>query len=281
MEEQRLLSQNLEYFQNELLPYYLVLHTSSGAIVINIQKENLKHLLGIPHSNFKLNNIRPIEFFEDLEQNKYDLFDLIDKDRFYENNLLYEEELIYRKNYYFTTVFNSLINSPKIYLYRKTYLNNQFDADYVHFQIDDGFGLYIGIVGDIDSGYYFFNSVLAESDNPRKYLTSSSKVKITKIERIKKDDFNPESFKFVRSKNYQNKCVPTAPKKKKNLDYKALKNTINKKLEPHLNISVGRYGKNSIQVYKDSNCIETNEHIPNELTDVNDIVNYLMEKYLK
>lgn len=275
--ERELLKQNLEYFNQELLPYYIILHTTKGAIVINVQKENLKHLLGVPHSNFKLCNLRSKKFYEKLLDDKYDLFDLIDKNRFYDNNLLYEEELIYRKNYYFKTVFSSLFNLPEIHIYQKKFVNDQFNTDYIHFQLEDNFGLYIGIVGDDSSDYHYFNSVLAEYDNPTKYVTGP-KIKVTKIQKVEKDKFNPNDFKFIHSKNYhiKNENEEIA---KKSVDFKRLKNSINKLLAPNLKITLGKYGKNTIQVYKNDECIQSKENIPLNLTTANEIANYLMGKY--
>lgn len=78
MEEKDLLRKNFEYFENELLPYYILLHTSKNTMVIKVQKENLKHLLGVSHvANIKFNNICPIKFYNNLQNYKYNLFDLI------------------------------------------------------------------------------------------------------------------------------------------------------------------------------------------------------------
>lgn len=276
MEAATLLQNNIDYFNKELLPYYVILHTSKGAIVVDIKEENLKYLLGVPHSNFKLNNIPAKRFYTELNQGKYTLFDLIDKARLKDFNLLYEEELIYSKNIYFISVFTSLFNNPEIYLYQKIYKSNVFDTDYIHFQYQNGYGLYIGIVGNLTDDYHYFNSILAEANNPRKHLTGS-KIKITKIERIKKEEFDATKYTFSPSKHNATRLIGKTGIKKINL--KQLVPKINELLTHHLKVEYGKFGKNTLQIYKNDVLIEPKEKVPNEYTNSEEIANYIMSKY--
>ena len=140
MEEQNLLHDNLEYFEKELLPYYVLLYAKSGPIVIDIKKENLKHLLGISHATSILGNIPAKEIYERIKLNRYNLFHLIDQDWFINNKLYYEEELVFRKNYHFIEAFDSLLFSPNLYLYSKQYSSGDFDIDYIHFKLNIDYG---------------------------------------------------------------------------------------------------------------------------------------------
>lgn len=280
MEEKDLLRKNFEYFENELLPYYILLHTSKNTMVIKVQKENLKHLLGVSHvANIKFNSIRPIEFYNNLQNYKYNLFNLIDESRFKNNNLFYDEKIVYQKNYYFKEAFTSLLSTPNIYIYKRDFRSGYFQTDFVHVQINENIGLYVGIVGDEFSNYHYFNSVLAEYDNPKKYLTGP-KIKVTKIEKITTEEFCEENFNFFPSKNYKPLKEMSQKKSGKVINLKALLKKINEELNPNLKISIGRYGKNSIQVYKNDTCIETKEKIPYDLLTAKEIAQYLLDKYV-
>lgn len=178
--------ENLSFFTRELLPYYIVLHSANGLIKIDVKKENLKHLFGVGHSCLKLNKIRPLKFFDELSNGKYNLFDLIEYNRFKLGKLFYQEKLILKKNLFFKSIFESLLNSPQIYIYAKGTSNGKFNTDYLHFKLENGNGIYLGFVIDKKTGLYYFNSILVESECPKKYL-NGKQVKITKIERILKE----------------------------------------------------------------------------------------------
>lgn len=276
MEEKNLLQSNLEYFNNELLPYYIILHTAKGAIVVDVKEENLKHLVGATHSTLAMNRMRPIDFYTGLTNKELTLFSLIDEERFNNEELLYEETLIYNKNYYFQTAFDTLIQSPSIYLYRKASNNDLFDTDYLHFKYENGAGVYIGIVGDTDSDYHHFNSILAELDKPEKYRTGG-KIKITNIERIKKELFKEDKYKFSPSKRFQTHA--SSQKQTKSRNFKKIKNEINKLLPDHIKITVGSYGNNSVQIFIDGNCTETKASIPNQYNTAKEIANFIKDNY--
>lgn len=277
MEAATLLQKNIDYFNKELLPYYVILHTSKGAIVVDIKEENLKHLLGVPHSNFRLNKISAKRFYNELNQGKYTLFDLIDKERLKEFNLLYEEDLIYSKNLHFISVFDSLLNSPTIYLYKKINISDLFDTDYIHFQINNGFGLYLGIVGNTTDDYYYFNSILVEANNPNKYITGK-RITITKIERVRKNKFDASNYCFCSSKHHKSVLSNKPNTKKINLKQAILE--LNPLLLPYnLKVGYGKFGKNTLQIYKKDVLIEPKEKVPNECINSEEIANYIISKY--
>lgn len=277
MEERNLLHDNLEYFEQELLPYYVLLYAKNGVIVIDIRKENLKHLLGISHTTSTLGSLPAKKIYERIKSNQYDLFDLIDYDRFINEQLYYEEELIYKKNYHFKEAFNSLLSSPNLYLYQKQYSTGDFDTDYIHFELIMGYGLYIGICGDENSNFHYFNSIFAEYQNPEKYK-NGTRISITKIEKILKDDFNSENYRVMISRHFKSKNLKST--KVKAIDYKRLKTKINKILiEYDMSITIGTYGKNSIQVYKDNECIDKRADIPKKLSSEIEIATYIISKY--
>lgn len=199
MKKNSLLQQNIEYFNKEILPYYIILHTSNGAIVIETKEENLKHLLGVSHSFISSSKISAKRFYNNLMQGHYTLFDLIDEERYKTLKLTYEEELIFRKNKYFCSTFTTLFDTPNLYLYRKKN-NSEFNTDHLHFQLVDNCGLYIGIRGNSNNNYYCFNSILVENTNPKKYLTGT-RVRVTKIERIRKIDFSEGLYTIYPSKH--------------------------------------------------------------------------------
>lgn len=277
MEENNLLKQNLDFFEKELLPYYIILHTANGSLVIETKETNLKHLLGVGYAELPLRNIKSSIFFEELKKDNYNLFDLIDYERYESDKLKNEEEMIYNKNFFFIEIFKNLISSPNIYLYRKPNNNYDFKTDYLHFKLNDECGLYIGIIGHDDNHYHSFNSIIAERKKPEKYLTGS-RISVTKIERVPKESFDPSNYNFLKSKHYQIKSPTITKEKPRNM--KQLKDKINQiLLKSDIKITVGMYGKNTIQIFKNGKQIETNAKIPSEMKSVQEISKYIIDNY--
>lgn len=251
----KILKQNHTYFKEELLPYYILVNTLESSIFIDVEEQNLRHLLGVNKTfNDKYRNMTAKKFFHVLNNKNIDLFEIIDKQRYMDNHLTTDELHILRKNYSFITLFESLFSEPNIQLY-KIKPGDNFDADYVHFTFINKGGGYIGIIGSDKNNYHYFNSVILENDNPKKYRGYPIVVK--SIEKIKKEDFRFRDYKFVHSKRF---ITMQKEKKKtvKKMNLKLKKKEINTLLNNDVKIEIGQYGKNTIQIYFNSQLIEKN-----------------------
>lgn len=256
-----LISDNLIFYNEEILPFNFVVYTSKGEIVITPQKNNLKHLLGLGKSNNVAFSKMPADLLYDKINNKKDatsIFEFIDKKRYLDNNLYMDEQHILNKNLFFQDIFKEFIYSPNISLFYKK-SGDFFDCDYIHFCYINKAGGYIGIMGDKNSNYHFFNSIIYEFDSPNKY--KGTKIVIYKIERIKKDLFCVDNYKVIPSKRFKkNNSTKSPDKKSKKNNVKKMLNKINIYLNENLKVSIGMYGKNTIQVYKDNVLVEDINH---------------------
>lgn len=198
-----ILLENLEYFENEIMPYIIVLHTSEGAIVIKSIEQNYMHLIGAQHSPLIQNLPKAKVFNKKIKNKEYDLFTLISENNYNNNQLTIDERNICNKNLFFQFILNSVKESKvNLFVYvKKTGLNNDnFDCDYIHFIYKDNCGLYLGITGDDKSDYHFFSSIIVEGDNPLKYRPDR-KLKMSKVEIINTEKFDESKYTFVKSKH--------------------------------------------------------------------------------
>lgn len=227
-----ILKQNHLYFKENLLPYYNLIHTLDGVIVINVEDSNLKHLLGINKTyNDKYRNMSAKKFYNTLNDRNIDLLDIIDKQHYFDNELTMNELYILRKKYSFIPIFESLFSKPNIRLYKTC----------------------IGIVGSSESNYHYFNSVILENNIPEKY--KGYPIVVKRVEKVKKDKFIFNAYNFVKSKRFINIQKENKIREKK-IDVKAKKKEINKFLNDEIRIEVGRFGKNTIQVFVNDELIE-------------------------
>lgn len=276
-----IIKKNYAFFIEELLPYYIIINTYQGSIIINVEEGNLKHLLGINKTfNSKYKNMAATKFFDFMNDNNVDLFEIIDKQRYEDNELITEEMHIYKKNYFFIDVFESLFNESNIRLYLKK-PSDSFDADYVQFTYINRSGGYIGIIGSEENNYHYFNSVIIENEVPEKYKGPSVTVK--NIIRIKKNDFKFNEYTLVESKRFIKKKAQniTIKKKRKPTDLTALKKRKKELLKANLRISVGEFGNNTIQVYQNDKLVEKKLKIPEKYIydKIEIIAEYINNKY--
>lgn len=183
---------------------------------------------------------------------------------------------------HFIEAFDSLITSPDIHLYYSQPSSGDFYTDYIHCYIHhdttQDYGLYIGIYGDTDSNFHFFNSVVAEYKKPEKFK-KGIRIAITKVEKILKTDFIPENYHFILSRNNIHKSNYTKTRKKK-IDLKKHKNEINSILKKHnMTITIGRYGKNSVQIYINDECIDKDPDLLKNFSSSKEIAQYIIKKY--
>lgn len=106
-----IINKNYQYFKDNILPYYILIYTNHGAIVIDSSEINLKHLLGIyKTNNLKYGRMSPLYLWDYLSYNDVLLFDLIDEARFENNTLSIDELFLYRRNIGLIPIFESLFN---------------------------------------------------------------------------------------------------------------------------------------------------------------------------
>ncbi len=277
MEKSNLINKNFIYFKNEILPYYIIVNTREGSIVIDTVKENLYHLLGINKSvNLKYKNMKPLQFYNYIEENIVTFEELMT-----DNTMTYlDDQYIYYKNKIFIPVFNDFLHNTNVMHHRKQQ-GDFFDSDYINFCWINYAGCYLGIIGGKQNKYYYFNSIMMEMENPEKYI--GPKVFVTSISRVKKAEFNINNYKIISSKRYiniENKKTKSKTNTKPN--YKIVYKKINKSLKNGLNLKYGASGKNTLQLYR--NNISINKHFENELescslTKPNEIADYINKKY--
>lgn len=271
---------NFEYYKHEIEPYVFLFYLIDDTIIsVNTSKENLAHLLGVNKSSFiEISSQRAIEIYENIQKGKIkSIFDLIDKERYKRNELSLDELFVYRKNINFIKLFNSLIDNINLRIYRKQ-PGDYFDADYIHLFKDNLGTGYISIIGSENTDMHYFNSILYETNKSEIY--KGIQLKIKKIERIEKKLFDINKYSLVRSKrrtiyNNENKHKIKSIK----LDYKKIKNRVNQKLLYKLEIKIGQYGKNSVQIYKDGKCIENHYEKISTSKTVEEIVDEINKRY--
>lgn len=276
-----LVSDNFNFYKKEILPFNFIVYTSKGEIIITPQKSNLKHLLGIGKSiNATYANMPAKKFFDkmDAKTNPISLFEFIDEERYINGGLYLDEVHILNKNLYFQDIFEEFFSSPNLFYFIKK-KENLFDADYIHFCYVEKAGGYIGIKGDDKTNYHFFNSIIYEPEIPKKY--KGTKIIVYKIERIKKESFCVDNYNVVCSNRFEKSKIKKNISKKEitKIDYKKIEKKINALLKSDLYISVGMYGKNSIQLYKRKKRIETNLTLSKELNTPQKIAKYINETY--
>lgn len=278
MDLENILKTNFDYFQKEIKPFYFLLYTfDNSAIVISVGEDNLAHLLGSKKStNIGVSNLYADEFYKQIQSGKIkSIFDLIDRERYLSHESTIEEVFILEKNIHFIELFQSLIDCVDLRIYRKQ-PGDDFDTDYLHIKKYEFANGYIGIKGSKENDYHFFNSVIYE-----KYFTQAKGVpiKIKKVERILKKSFDVKSIKMVPSKRNVHNNKSVRKKVKKTVNYRKILNEINKNLDKTLEMKLGCYGKNSIQIYKNGNCIENRADIPSNLQIPETIAEYINNKY--
>lgn len=271
-----LIKENFLFFENEILPYYILLYTSTGVIVVDTKPENLKHLLGIDKTaNLKYKKMSAFAFYNHLKEYDIELFELIRKKEFYEKTLSQDELFIYRKNYVFTEVFESFLSNTNISIYIRR-PGDLFDSDYVHFCWIGKSGGYIGIIGSDKNNYHYFDSVMLETDNPKKYI--GPKILVKKIERIPKEKFDINRYKistskrFVKKKKFQNN-------KTKKIDLKKLQSSVKKLLNDDIEIRFGTNGNNTYEIRKNGKVVEPKYRPAAGITTAEEIAQYINDTY--
>ncbi|MFQ9923814.1 MAG: hypothetical protein ACLRVU_09880 [Beduini sp.] len=252
---------------------HIILETTLGHLIIDSKEENLKHLLGIDKSyNIIYTRMSAKNFYDHLFKSTVSIFELVDKKRYETSSLTKDELYIYGRNAAFVSIFKSLFNETNIMVYKKQ-IGTLLDTDYLQFCYINSAGGYLGIVGGTTDDYYHFNSVVLERDNPNKYI--GQKVVIKSIEKVLKSEFKRENYNIYASKRYKK----LSAKQIKKANYKQLVKDINLLLIDDLILGLGRYGKNSIQVYRSKTLIEKRLNIPDEIETVANIATYINEQY--
>lgn len=166
-----LIYENYLYSKNNILPFYILIYTHQGVIVVDSSEVNLFHLLGIHKTaNLKYKRMTPIQLWNFLESgNHIHIYDLIDKNRFKNDMLSTDELFLYRKNEGFIPIFESLFHQTNLKFYLKR-IGNSFDTDYIQFYYYNHLGGYLGIIGSDKNNCHYFNSIMLEYDHPGKYL---------------------------------------------------------------------------------------------------------------
>lgn len=280
-----IIRKNYQYFKENILPYYILVYTNQGVIVVDSSELNLKHLLGMHKtSNIKYSRMSSIYLWDYLENDGYiSLFELIDKNRFEDNTLSTDELFLYRRNIGFIPIFESLFHQTNLNFYRKN-IGDDFDTDYVQFCYYNHLGGYLGIIGSDRNNYHYFNSIMLEYDNPEKHI--GVKVIVKKVERIKKDDFKNTDYKIIPSKRFVKKQKQHKPKIEKPQIKKELNNNdrkiINQLLKNNLKIDKGEFGKKSIKIIKDGKVLERGIKLNFTDLDTNKkIAEHINNKYRK
>lgn len=281
MDLNNILYENYDYFSKEVEPYYFILYTMNNkAIVIEVKDENFAHLLGFrKSSNVAISSSRPLQFYNNIKDKRFtSIFDMINEERFNNNELTLEESFIYNKNIHFIELFESLINGINLRLYRKQ-PGDDFDADYLHLKKYAFASGYIAIIGSDKSDLHYFNSVLYETNRYNQYKGVEYKIK--RVERILKKDFDKSKYEFIKSKRFkESKTQKHEISQTKPFNYKKNKNRINSLLPSEIKINTGLYKKNSVQIYKDGNLIESNFEKTIQSNSIDEIVNIIKTKYL-
>lgn len=283
--DNNILRENFEYFKANIEPYYFLLYnTKNQAIVVEVGKENLSHLLGIKKSsNALLASMNAFEVYNYLmdNENVSSVFEIVNYERYSTNQLSLEEEYILDKNIYFIDIFESFIPEYDIRIYKHIDTNvNEFKADYLHVKhYDIGKG-YLGIIGSSIDDYHFFNSIRYDKD----YEIKGVKYLITRIEKIPKKDFYliEDKIQFVKSRrNINNMKSKKTKKNTGNIEYQKILKYVNKKLPNGYEMKVGEFSKKSVQIYHNKKLLEP--HFENKLHNqsTKEIVEYIIKEYVK
>lgn len=281
-----LIYENYLYFKNNILPFYILIYTNQGVIVIDSSEVNLLHLLGIHKTgNLKYKRMKPIELWNYLESGQdIHIYDLIDENRFENDTLSTDELFLYRRNEGFISIFESLFNQTNLKFYLKR-TGNDFDTDYIQFCYYNHLGGYLGIIGSDKNDYHYFNSIMLEYDNPEKYI--GPKVVVKKVEKIPKNDFFYKDYQIIKSKRYvknQQSKDKILKSNQTKIDLSLAKNIskINKLLSFGLKIDKGENGRKSIKIIKDGKIIKKGIRLNNKNLDtVEKIAEYINNTYGK
>lgn len=274
-----LLKENSNYFVNNIEPYFFLLYNiHNEAIVIKVHKSNFGHL--IVHeksSNILYSSMSGNKLYSSFKNGKIkSLFDFIDEERFNNNELTLEENFIYQKNIIFIDIFESLLNHVNLRLYRKI-PGDDFDTDYLHVKSYTNAKGYVGIKGGENNDYHYFNSIIHEVNRNEIYRGIPYCIK--NVEQIPKKNFVESKYKFVKSKSHSEIKHKKKVSQNKKFNFDKNKNLINKRLTNSFILKTGRYGKNSVQIYKNSECIENHFERIEGLHTTEQIIEYIKSHY--
>lgn len=285
--DNNLVRRNIEYFNNEILPYKFLIYTMHNeVIVVDVVPENLAHLLGINRSsNIAFSKMSGKVFYEYCKTHKVYLFELISEERFNDNDLTKHEKFLLEKNLCFIDLFETLIQNPHLIQYIKT-ATDDLDTDYLHMNLSLGHYAYLGIIGSCLNHFHYFNSVMYE---PNTKDIRGTSLMVKKVVKVKHADFVWKNYKIKQSRRNEKKKKRLA--NKNSIDVKQLSKLI--QMNSSFILKTGRYKKNSIQLYKNNVEVEKNllpvlilkfseEAVLDAIKtkNVTDIVAFINEKYV-
>lgn len=251
-----LLYHNAVYFKKKILPYTFLIKTTKGIIVISTTVHDFAHLVGKQYTNnSSISRLNTKDFF----------FKALKKEITYEDLLKIEtsknylhHQWITEKNETFIDLFKSFESCERLSIYKAigAEIFTQIDMDYFHLKTALTTSL-LGLIGSDKENVFSFNTILSNLESTSRF-EKFQKIKVLEIKKIQNKYLDAElkktTDKIVKSQRNKSNSV----KRNKQLDIKRMKKDIEKNLIDNLSISIGMYGKNSIQVYKNDKCIETN-----------------------
>lgn len=184
----QLLSSNLKYYEEKILPFRFKVYTKDGSFTIQSSINNFKHLVCGTKVKQEIQNIKPSKFYNKVKNNKITIFNLIDKNN-YNNSKLRDDEInILNKNIYFEDAFDGLTKYGDYYRNTDVYYSDgELQYTYLRLTIKTNMYIYLCICKDSVYDYYVFNSIVV-SDYPIKGLIENAKrIKVTKVEALPYD----------------------------------------------------------------------------------------------
>lgn len=273
---------NFDYFDSHLNNRIFLLTTPKGeSIVVKCERQNFAHLIGVHYATENsLFRFKGNEFYYKMK-NKNDingLFDLVNEEDYYNNDLPVEATFIEGKNRYFIDLFESLLksNGSSIRVFRQQ-PGGQFDADFLHLMIvnpDTNQKGYIGIVGSDKNNYFWFNSIYID-DNTSRVLGAPFTIKSIRI--ISEVEYqNLRTVSLYPSPRNKNNKKPRENNKARafKLD-KTTVNKINRQLSDGYQIIKGNGKASHYQLTRNKVIIIDNFQNEPYITSIPEIVNHI------
>ena len=280
--EEDFLYKNALYFKKNILGKSFILQSENYILVINSAKQDFAHLVGKQYSNLSISQMSSKDFYKKVINKEITYNQLLDIDP---KKRKKELTWIKNKNISFIQLFENFMNQINLKLYNNKKIFTHVDMDFFHKDIIHTISI-LGIIGNNYNNYFSFLTIMS-NDEHLWILEKCKSIKIHKVHVVSSYNLN-EKIKEI--------ALPIYPSKRNtyNLDnnifqknksfLKELKskdfNYINKKLEHHLFIKKGAYGKKSVQIIKNNTILDKGYKLDlKKYCSLDDIVNDLNHKF--
>lgn len=182
------IQKSAEHFREFLLPYFFVIRTSKEKIIIYPQINQFKHLVGGQHSEDPVVRTYKPEMFYDLSIKGQISDEQICTS--HSGNIIIKDLRKEDRLFGCTILRNLIENCKQMVKYDNKYISGSlFRADYLVFEINEDFGLYLGLKKNNSRMSYAMCTVILDRMNRQRFIRNQKVFPIHCVEVHRKDIF--------------------------------------------------------------------------------------------